>query len=99
METMIEQCAAMMRMVDGAMMGSDKTMGMMGGGMMGPMVGGMLLVWTLVIVASVVLVWLIWNRSSSGNGVAVRLLATRFASGEIDLEEYQLRRNVLQHRR
>ncbi len=67
--------------------------------MMGPMVGGMLLVWTLVIVASVVLVWLIWNRSSSGNGAAVRLLATRFASGEIDLEEYPLRRNVLQHRR
>ncbi len=30
METMIEQFTAMMRMVDGAMMGSDKTMGMMG---------------------------------------------------------------------
>ena len=77
----MEQCREMMQM--------------MGGGMMWPMMLGMLLVWTLVIVGVVVLVRFLWTRSGGGESAAKRILQERLARGEIDREEYQERLSTL----
>ncbi len=107
-EQMIEQCTEMMRhmgdhMTDGHMMGSGMMEHMMGGGMMGggmmwPMMLGMLLFWTLVVAGIVLLVRLLWNRMDGGKTDPLSILQERFARGEIDIEEYQERRSVLQGR-
>ncbi len=87
-----DQCVEMMRTMSG--MG-----GMMGGMMWWPMLLGMLLFWTLVIVGIVLLVRLLWNRVDGRTTDALSILQERFARGEISPEEYQERRSVLQHRR
>jgi putative membrane protein len=78
-------------MMDGCMMG--------GGMMMGGMMLGMLLFWTLVIVGIVLLVRFIWDRTAGGHSDALSILQERFARGEINREEYEERRNILQRRR
>ncbi len=75
---------------------------MMGGGMMGgmmwPMMLGMLFVWTLLIVGAVLLVRFVWTRWGGGESTAQRILQERLARGEIDREEYQERLSTLQRR-
>lgn len=68
----------------------------MGGMMMWPMMLGTLLVGLLLLVGVVWLIQRVWNRGR-GTTSAEHILAERFARGEIDQEEYQQRRNILQH--
>ncbi len=85
---MVEQCTEMMRMMGGSMM-SGTMGGMMGTGML--MMLGMLLLWTLLIVALV----LVLQRFMTGRGSRATSLATqeilqqRYARGELDREEYE----------
>lgn len=72
--------------------------GMMDGGMMGIMMLGTLLFWTLVIVGVIWLARLLWQRTNNEQVVAVKILQERFARGEIDVEEYHQRHSVLQRR-
>ena len=80
------------------MMGGNMMGGMMGG-MMWPMLLGMLLLWTLAIVGIVLLVRILWTRTGGGKDDALGMLQERYARGEIDREEYQERRSVLQRGR
>lgn len=89
---MIEQCMEMMNSMMQGMMGG----GMMNGGMMGGMMLMMVLFWILVIAGIVLLVRLLWNRTPGDTPNGLYILQERFARGEIDLEEYQERRSVLQ---
>jgi putative membrane protein len=83
----IEQCTEMMR-----------TMGGMMGRMIWPIWLGILLFWTLVIIGIVLLVRLLWLRIGGGEMDALRILQERFARGEINREEYEEPRSVLQGR-
>ncbi len=94
---MIEQCTEMMRNM-GGMMGGGMMGGNMMGGMMWSMMLGTILILILVIVGVVLLVRLLWNRVDGGKTDALNILQERFARGEINLEEYQERRSVLQNR-
>ncbi len=73
--------------------------GSMMGGIMWPMALGMLLFWTLLIVGVVLLVRLLATRTDGGQQGALRILEERFASGAVNIEEYQSRRDVLRSRR
>lgn len=80
----------------------EQCMNMMGGGMMGgmmlPMLLGMLLVGVLIVAG---LVFLIRHFSSGGAGTdskALNILQERYARGELDNEDYQERRRVLETR-
>jgi putative membrane protein len=75
--------------------------GMMSGGMMGwmflwPLVGLLLL--ATVIVLSVLVVRKFWNRvgHSGRTEAALDVLRERFARGELDREEFESRRQVLE---
>jgi putative membrane protein len=103
-EQMIEQCTEMMKhmsanMADGHMMDGGMMGGMMGGGMMGGMMGTMIL-GTLLLLAlfaiGVVLLMRLGRNDTNRTSSAMRILQERFAHGEIDLEEYQERKSVLQ---
>jgi putative membrane protein len=59
---------------------------------------GILLFWTLVIIGIVLLVRLLWLRIGGGETDALRILQERFARGEINREEYEEPRSVLQGR-
>jgi uncharacterized membrane protein len=85
--TMIAQCMEMMR----TMMG-----GMMGGTMMGPMFFWMLLIGGLVVIGLILLIRLLWTATSRTASNALQILQERFARGEIDREEYEERRKLLQ---
>lgn len=80
----------------------EQCMNMMGGGMMGGMMLPMLLVMLLVgalIVAGIV--FLIRHLSSGGTGTnstALKILQERYARGELDHEDYQERRRLLETR-
>ena len=57
---------------------------------------GMILVWVLIIVAVVVLVRAAASGGSRGGGKSAReFLDERFARGEIDPQEYEERRRLL----
>lgn len=102
-------------MTDGQTMGTSMMSGMMNGGMMNGMMDGsmmsgmmgptmlsMVLFWALLILGIVLLGRLLWRRTNgapSGRSDALSILGERFARGEIDREEYQERRSVLQARR
>jgi putative membrane protein len=75
--------------------------GMMSGGMMGwmflwPLVG--LVVLSAVIVASLLVVRRYWNRAGrpGRTDAALDVLRERFARGEVDREEFERRRQVLE---
>lgn len=77
---------------------------MMGGGVMGAM-GLWMALWVLLGLAVLVLavlgiIWLVHRTGDSANGAAARgtadeLLRRRYATGEIDEEEYRRRRDGL----
>ena len=75
MQQMFEQCMHMMG-------------GMMGGGMMWPMVSSTLLFITLV-VAGGVLLWRALQHRTTARQHPLEILQERFARGELDPEEYQ----------
>ena len=77
----------MMNMMGGGMMG-------MGGMMMWPMLLGTLLLGLLFVGALVLGIRLLRSGTRQEKD-ASRILAERFARGEIDQEEYQERRSVL----
>ena len=92
MQHMIDQCAQIMgnMMHNGMMMGG----GMMGG-MMGMMLVGTLLVLALVIAGVMLLVRVFRTRAGAAGHTPLTILQERFARGELDIEEYQQRRNIL----
>ncbi|MER6591373.1 SHOCT domain-containing protein [Micromonospora purpureochromogenes] len=71
---------------------------MHGIGWMWPM-AGMMVGWLVLIVALAVVVWLAASRSRPAGvvdtGAARRILAERYARGELDTEEYEQRLNAL----
>ncbi len=85
---MVEQCTEMMRMMGGSMM-SGTMGGMMGTGML--MMLGMLLLWTLLIVALVLLLqrFVTGRGSRASSRAAQEILQQRYARGELDREEYE----------
>ena len=91
MQQMVEQCNQMIN----RMMGAGMMHGMMGG-MLLPMLIGMLVIVALVVGGIMLLVRLLQSRTSNNQQAAYRLLAERYARGDIGLEEYQERRGVLQ---
>ena len=80
---MIEQC---LNMMGGGMMG----------GMMWPMVLMMAIVVLLVVGGIVLLVRLLSTGGSGTKSAALSILQERYARGEIDHEDYQQRRKLLQ---
>jgi putative membrane protein len=82
---MIEQC---MNMMSGGMMG----------GMMLPMLLGVLLVGVLVVAGIVLLVRHLSSGGTGTNSRALNILQERYARGELDHEDYQERRRLLETR-
>ncbi len=81
----MEQC---MDMMGGSMMGGSMG-GMMGAGMI--MMLGMLALWTLLIVALVLMLqrFLTGRGSSARSTTGLEVLQQRYARGELDREEYE----------
>jgi uncharacterized membrane protein len=102
MDTMIQQCTDMMRMMHGAMMNGGMTGNMMNGSplrgmlstMMWPMLLGLALLAAFVILGIVIAARLLSSRG--GHRRAVGILQERFARGEIDQEEYQACRRMIE---
>lgn len=65
-------------------------------GCMGWMMVGLLLFGTLAVIGIVLLVRSVWTRTSGRKSDALRILRERYGRGEIEREEYEERRNVLQ---
>ena len=80
----------------------EQCLNMMGGGMMGGMIWPMLLVMLLVGVLVVAgIVFLVRQFSTAGTGTkstALNILQERYARGELDHEDYQERRRLLETR-
>jgi putative membrane protein len=93
---MMDYCQQMMNgMLGSGLSGGGMMNGMMGMG--GPMMLAMLLFWTMLIVALVLLVHWLWTGRAAFamNATARDILDQRYARGELDPEEYQRRRAEL----
>ena len=92
--------AALPALADGGAMGSYGHMHMFGSGMgfMGVLgMGMMALFWGGIILLVVLAVrWISGQNGASGKGDAFAILRDRLARGEIDPEEYETRRRVLE---
>jgi uncharacterized membrane protein len=68
------------------------------GSMLWLVVGGALFLIALVVAGVVMLLRALFHRMNTTQQQPLRLLQERFASGELDVEEYQQRLSVLQGR-